>query len=772
MEPYADTGDEDEKNLSPTMISNEDEDEDEVDDMCDVVKNYTPTVTNPQDIPFVGKKFELSDDALIFYKQYALQAGFNVRKHSNKLSENGTSYRWFQFTCSREGVTNLKYQRTVKHQQPRSGQRKRGRIRCGCMARLTISRLRDRTGWVISNFTIEHNHPLTSPGKVHFLKINRRATPAQKNLVCQFSQANIPTCQQFRFMGVAAGSTSSVVCLEQDIINVERDMRKEFLGHEAETLLKLFERENKADENFYYGFTTDKKGVFEQCFWSDSALRSAFIVFDTTYNTNRYGLKLAPFVGVNNHGQTVLFGCGFLNNETTESFTWLFSQFLQAMPEGSIPKVIITDQDQAIRGAICKKLGPKLYADHQDALNKVVYDSETPDEFERKWENLMTTTSLGGNDWLGNMYGIRDRWVPTYVKDFFVAGMSSSQRVEGHHSFLKTYVLRKNSLVDFFVRFQIALAHQREQETKADHIDKSEVPITLTPFPMEEQMRNIYTKEIFLLFQDELKQSVLYDPSKISSTVDTKVYEVKRCNIASDALRLVTCSLASNFMICSCKLFQFSGYPCRHILCLMQRKRIRELSDDYILPRWTQKARLIPVFDETPQSLGRQSSISASIMMSRQFMEIVNDVSMSPTVVEFIMREVRELGKRAREMLVEESHPTKIVDSSVDHVDGFGIQDPLSARAKGSGKLRSSKEKGMSQSKKRCGNCHKSGHNIKTCMRKQATLLDEDYYQPEICFNVENGGNVPFDDVFLSQGGDNYCVYQTMLKGDEFLEGG
>ncbi|KAK3204279.1 hypothetical protein Dsin_018325 [Dipteronia sinensis] len=55
--------------------------------------------------------------------------------------------------------------------------------------------------------------------------------------------------------------------------------------------------------------------------------------------------------GVNNHGQTIVFACAFLREETTNSFIWLFEQFKKAMPGGA-PKMIITDQDLAMMKAI------------------------------------------------------------------------------------------------------------------------------------------------------------------------------------------------------------------------------------------------------------------------------------------------------------------------------------------------------------------------------------------------------------------------------------
>ena len=41
------------------------------------------------------------------------------------------------------------------------------------------------------------------------------------------------------------------------------------------------------------------------------------------YKVNVYEMPFGIFVGVNNHGKTILFGCALLRNETTSAFRWL-----------------------------------------------------------------------------------------------------------------------------------------------------------------------------------------------------------------------------------------------------------------------------------------------------------------------------------------------------------------------------------------------------------------------------------------------------------------
>lgn len=83
----------------------------------------------------------------------------------------------------------------------------------------------------------------------------------------------------------------------------------------------------------------------------DYAVFGDAVCFDTTFKTNNYNIVCAPIVGINNYGQTILFGCALLDGETTEACAWLFNVFLQAM-KGKRPKTIFTDQAASIAAAI------------------------------------------------------------------------------------------------------------------------------------------------------------------------------------------------------------------------------------------------------------------------------------------------------------------------------------------------------------------------------------------------------------------------------------
>ncbi|XP_073124621.1 protein FAR1-RELATED SEQUENCE 5-like [Henckelia pumila] len=421
---------------------------------------YMPEVVDERK-PKIGMEFGSVDEAFLFYNHYAREAGFSTRINNSKKDKITNEVVWKQFVCSKEGHTDEK--KKQPSDEKRRKERARGQVRTGCRSKISIVKAQSGTNWAVSAFQESHNHPLSTPSK------------------------------QIWLLEIEYGGSEHIGCTETDIRNFERDLKNE---------------------------QKDSEKRLNRCFWADAVSRrtySAFgdvFVFDTTYNTNKYGMIFAPLVGVNHHHQTIVFGCGFLSDEKTESFIWLLNKFVEAMPTGA-PNVIITDQDPAMTKAIAQvfpqtmhryclwhilnkfseKLDPMTFRDHYQSIKHVIENSTTPDEFVSSWEEAMKCAKLEGNDWLQLMYDLRKKWVPAYLNHVFVAGMSSNQRSESSHSFFKRYVSKKNSLVDFIIRFNRALKHQRHNELVSDHVDRNECPKIKGNLPMEHQMVKVYTKK-------------------------------------------------------------------------------------------------------------------------------------------------------------------------------------------------------------------------------------------------------------------------------------
>ncbi|KAL2525374.1 Protein FAR1-RELATED SEQUENCE 5 [Abeliophyllum distichum] len=306
--------------------------------------------------------------------------------------------------------------------------------------------------------------------------------------------------------------------------------------------------------------------------------------------------------------------------------------------------------------------------------------------------------------------------------------MSSSQRSESGHSFLKKYEDKKNSLTDFVTWFNRALVHQRHEELAANHIDLTQTPKVTTALMMENQMVQIYTKKIFLLFQNELVQSNSYICSKRSSSDEAKVYAVQRFEPGrtSDRTRQVNYFSSTDYISCSCRMFDFEGYPCRHMLCYMKKKQVMLLPEKYILRRWTKNAKQARMFDPTTGSYVHtdpgHSLMSRHSMLSYAASDLVDEGSLTDARSTFLLSEFQSLRIRVKDIDTGgDVGMSRNRNSSLEETQV--VCDPNPVRAKGCGKrLKSGKEKALSQSNRQCRACGTSGHDRRTCPTLQNRL--------------------------------------------------
>ncbi|KAF7124065.1 hypothetical protein RHSIM_Rhsim12G0117700 [Rhododendron simsii] len=110
-------------------------------------------------------------------------------------------------------------------------------------------------------------------------------------------------------------------------------------------------------------------------------------------------------------------------------------------------------------------------------------------------------------------------------------------------------------------------------------------------YPMEETMSELYTIDIFHMFQDELFQNTAYKVIVTNEDDDRVVYAVHRIKGSGSKVREIVVDKSSNHVRCSCKMFECAEIPCRHILAYFSRMQIDDLPNEYILRRWTKSAK-------------------------------------------------------------------------------------------------------------------------------------------------------------------------------------
>ncbi|XP_026400199.1 protein FAR1-RELATED SEQUENCE 5-like [Papaver somniferum] len=497
------------------------------------------------DITMIGKIFKSEDDAYEFYNVYARSVGFSVRKHWASKRKVDKKIIGRTFCCSCEGQRE-------KHTRG-TPTKPRGVTRTGCMARMQI-KINDNENYYVVEFLDDHNHELASSDKVHLLRSQRKMLPAQATLINNMISSGFGATRIFSYMSEEAGGPQNLNFTQEDCNNLVQGKRIEWMkAGDAQLLLDYFQAKQKENKSFFYTIQPDEEDRIMNIFWCDAKSRldySAFgdvVCFDTTFKTNGYDLPFAPIFGVNNHGQTILFGSALLKDESTRSFLWLFETFLTVM-EGKEMKTIFTDHASQIANTI-KQVFPNahhrlclwhifqnaakhlshIFGIHESFLSdfrKCIYDYETEYEFRSSWEQLLEKYELKDDKWLNNLFKLREKWAQVYGREHFCAGMTTTQRSESINNYFKKYFKKKQILREFVGQFDKAVAARREKAKKADYKSMATRPNLTSVWEVEEKSSKIYTSKIFNEFQMQVKRLIDLEFKLDSDDGTTSIYKV------------------------------------------------------------------------------------------------------------------------------------------------------------------------------------------------------------------------------------------------------
>ncbi|XP_057773722.1 protein FAR1-RELATED SEQUENCE 5-like [Salvia miltiorrhiza] len=515
----------------------------------------------------VGSVYDSLDVIYILYSQYGVVSGFSVKKGAQKKIDESKELKLKVFHCSCEGYPDNK--RSVG----RIASYKKQVTRTNCKARLRVVRP-EEGDWTVSVFFKQHNHEFVSPDQSYTLRSARHMSYAKKSVLDALRSVGIKISKAYRFMEKEAGGRPALGFTKKDAyahVNLSRKETK-LENVDANALMKYFIGKGNTETHFYWNVQLDDDGRLMNFFFRDTRCAFDYELFgdvlsvDTTYRTNKYNLICAPFVGINHHKNNVLFGLAFLSDETTKSFEWLFSTFLEAM-NGKEPGIIFSDQCQALMNGIdytfktaCHRLCQwhinQNAPSHFGSLNGnaafkqswyyCMNGCATEDEFDSTWQTMITNYGLSENRWFRNMYNLRKRWSSVFTIDKFTAGLHATSRSEVTNKVLKDLCSATTTLHDFVLRYERLQHEWRLREIEEDTMCRGVPGQFIQNNNLLKHAASVYTRNVYKTFECEVAHSlnvkIIHHPYDFSG--DELVYGVSSTS-ASNGMR----SLPEHFIL-------------------------------------------------------------------------------------------------------------------------------------------------------------------------------------------------------------------------------
>ena len=240
--------------------------------------------------PFIGQLFQSVDDGYNFYKDYGRSSGFDIRSSSVKYDKNKSVLTKY-FVCNRQGFSDVDLSDIVNKGSSKVRSRRTMVGRCGCIAKLIISR-NSPTGFIVAKFIEKHNHDLVIKGK-QFMKMSRQVSVGHQLLIVDASRCNIGLTTTHNLAKQLSGGFEHIGATNLDFKNFNRDVRCWISARDAQMLVDKLESKKNIFPEFFYKYDTDEEGCLDRLFWTDHVSRRNYLLFgdvisfDSTYRTNK-----------------------------------------------------------------------------------------------------------------------------------------------------------------------------------------------------------------------------------------------------------------------------------------------------------------------------------------------------------------------------------------------------------------------------------------------------------------------------------------------------
>ncbi|XP_027356433.1 protein FAR1-RELATED SEQUENCE 2 isoform X2 [Abrus precatorius] len=690
--------------------------------------------------PQNGLEFESKEAAYSFYREYAHSVGFGITIKASRRSKKSGKFIDIKIACSRFG--SKRESGTTVNPRPC--------IKTDCKAGIHMKKKLDGN-WIIYHFVKEHNHEI---------------------------------CPDDFFRG-RSKQTSDVTCQK-------KGMQLALNEEDVHVMIEYFVSMQGENPNFFHAIDLDHNRHLRSVFWVDSKGRLDYqyfhdiVLIDTFYMKNKYKIPFVPVVGVNHHFQYILIGCALVGEETVSAFTWLMRTWLKAMGNQP-PKVVITDQEKFLKEAVvevfpdtrhcfclwhilCKITKNLDYIVNEnnnfmENFDKCIHHSFSDEQFGKRWWKLINRFELKDDEWVQSLYEDRKKWVPTYMQDISLAGLSTTVRSESISSSFDKYICVDSTFKEFIEQYKVFSSDSFDMETKADFETRQKQPALRSLLPFEKQVSTVYTDAIFRKFQLEILgmmschlEKETEDMAYVTFLVDD-FEERKKFIVSWNEADLDVC--------CSCHLFQYKGFLCRHAILVIQKSGMTNIPSHYILKRWTKDAKANQfsgdIISRTANRVQRFNDLCRRAIILSEIGSLSEDTYI---VASHALEEVYKHCVNANNSARSTSDPHKLaLNDFIDVEENYGCHKAKSTKKRKSSnkqklsdperiniKMPDDFEKRRNSRGQNFDNCHISQHDTQTVdLDSRASTLDSCYEAEQNILGDLNPVSVMHAGYFTSQ---------------------
>ncbi|XP_074301143.1 protein FAR1-RELATED SEQUENCE 5-like [Silene latifolia] len=208
--------------------------------------------------PYIGQEFGGVDDAVTFYKIYAIACGFDVRRYTTKKWRGG-EIKSKLVVCNREGFAHKKPRKDQDGGLDGKNSQRIFRVtRVGCKARI---RLYMKNGvLVIDRFHEGHNHELISLQDRQFQKLSRNITDYHKMIIVSNSRLKIGATKTYRICKEQVNGYENIGASLNDFKNFHRDVKCFIHERDGQLFVDHFKEMTETRIGFYFDYDLDDDG--------------------------------------------------------------------------------------------------------------------------------------------------------------------------------------------------------------------------------------------------------------------------------------------------------------------------------------------------------------------------------------------------------------------------------------------------------------------------------------------------------------------------------